>query len=188
MSFPFDTKFSIALPYDDFLQTYGSEQDRRRWHAVSEKIQLQPGQIELLQGFRRELRVLCLAGAWCGDCVEQCPVLHRFAAETNRIDLRFMDRDQDPELAAEMQLAGAARVPQVVFLSEEGAVVGRFGDRTLSRYRQMGRDLSGAACSTGIVSDSDTTFDGVIQDWLNEFERVQWILRTSPRLRQIHGD
>jgi hypothetical protein len=28
----------------------------------------------------------------------------------------------------------------------------------------------------------------VTQDWLNEFERVQWILRLSPRLRQAHGD
>ena len=28
----------------------------------------------------------------------------------------------------------------------------------------------------------------VTQDWLNEFERVQWLLRLSPRLRQRHGD
>ena len=28
----------------------------------------------------------------------------------------------------------------------------------------------------------------VTQDWLNEFERVQWLLRLSPRLRQMHGD
>jgi hypothetical protein len=28
----------------------------------------------------------------------------------------------------------------------------------------------------------------IVQDWLNEFERVQWMLRLSPRLRKIHGD
>jgi hypothetical protein len=28
----------------------------------------------------------------------------------------------------------------------------------------------------------------VTQDWLNEFERIQWLLRLSPRLRQLHGD
>ncbi|MCH2183142.1 MAG: thioredoxin family protein [Mariniblastus sp.] len=188
MSFPFQTIFTSALPYLEFLQQHGSETDRHRWNSVAEKIELKPEQIEVLHGFRREMRVLCLAGTWCGDCVEQCPIFQRFATETARIDLRFIDRDQDPELAAEMQLAGAARVPQVVFLSEEGAVVGRYGDRTLARYRQMGRDLSGAACSTGLVNESDTTFHGVIQDWLDEFERIQWILRTSPRLRKIHGD
>ncbi|MCI0378548.1 MAG: hypothetical protein L0215_13145 [Gemmataceae bacterium] len=28
----------------------------------------------------------------------------------------------------------------------------------------------------------------VAQDWLDEFERVQWLLRLSPRLRAMHGD
>jgi hypothetical protein len=28
----------------------------------------------------------------------------------------------------------------------------------------------------------------VLQEWLNEFERVQWMLRLSTRLRQKHGD
>ena len=26
-----------------------------------------------------------------------------------------------------------------------------------------------------------------MQEWLNEFERIQWMLRTSGRLRQLHG-
>jgi hypothetical protein len=29
---------------------------------------------------------------------------------------------------------------------------------------------------------------GSLQDWLNEFERVQWLLFLSPRLRQLHRD
>jgi hypothetical protein len=28
----------------------------------------------------------------------------------------------------------------------------------------------------------------IVQDWLDQFERVQWILRLSPRLRRLHGD
>ena len=28
----------------------------------------------------------------------------------------------------------------------------------------------------------------VVQEWLDQFERVQCILRLSPRLRQKHGD
>jgi hypothetical protein len=27
-----------------------------------------------------------------------------------------------------------------------------------------------------------------MQGWIDEFERVQLMLRVSPRLRQIHGD
>jgi hypothetical protein len=66
--------------------------------------------------------------------------------------------------------------------------VARYGERTLSKYRQLMRDKSGAACPTGIVISADPLVAQVTQDWLNEFERVQWLLRLSPRLRQSHGD
>jgi hypothetical protein len=28
----------------------------------------------------------------------------------------------------------------------------------------------------------------VVQDWLDEFERIHWIVRLSARLREKHGD
>ena len=49
-------------------------------------------------------------------------------------------------------------------------------------------DQAGPSCPTGLVIPGDTLLSQVRQDWLNEFERAQWILRLSPRLRQIHGD
>jgi len=50
------------------------------------------------------------------------------------------------------------------------------------------RDQAGPSCPTGIVASGDPLLAQVTQDWLNEFERVQWLLRLSPRLRKIHGD
>jgi hypothetical protein len=76
----------------------------------------------------------------------------------------------------------------VVFLSEDGQEVGRYGDRTLSKYRQMIADMTGPACPTGIVPPAHDLLAAVIQDWLNEFERAQLLLRLSARLRQKHGD
>ena len=128
-----------------------------------------------------------MAGAWCGDCVAQCPIWARFEKVTDKIRVRYVDRDADPELAQELKICGGSRVPQVVFLSEQFKPVGWYGDRTLTRYREMAEQLDGAACSTGLVTDKDT-LTGVVQDWLNEFERVQLILRLSPSLRKIHGD
>ena len=48
-------------------------------------------------------------------------------------------------------------------------------------------NLGGASCPTGLATDRSFT-EQVVQDWLNEFERIQWLLRTSGRLRQLHGD
>ncbi len=183
----FGQDFHRGLHYDDFLDRYATEEQRRRWDAVHDAISLTEPQRELLRSFKREMKALVLAGTWCGDCVEQCPIFDLFAAETDAIALRFFDRDDQPVLAKALEICGAARVPAVLFLSEDDQPCGRYGDRTLSKYRRMAADLTGAACPTGLGRDESLTA-AVVQDWLDEFERIQLMLRTSGRLRQKHGD
>lgn len=180
--------FHSGLTYDDFLSRYGSETDRRKWAASDDAVELTDSQQQLLSGFVREMRVLCFAGAWCGDCVQQCPIFRRFELASDKVQLRMVDRDADNELKSAMQLCGAARVPQLVIFTEEDLFAARLGDRTLTKYRQMADALSGNSCSSGIVAKGDPVQASIIQDWLNEFERVQLTLRTSARLREIHGD
>jgi thiol-disulfide isomerase/thioredoxin len=184
----FAGKWTDGLEYQAFLERHGTDDHRRRWAASLEAIELTPGQRQLLAGFQREMRVLVLAGAWCGDCVAQCPAFERFAQASDRITVRYFDRDAHPDLGAELKICGATRVPHVVFADEEGIECGRRGDRTLAKYRQMGAELTGAACATGIVIGRDPLLEAVVAEWLGEFERIQWMLRTSARLRQKHGD
>ncbi|HVW38728.1 MAG TPA: hypothetical protein VHB99_15545, partial [Pirellulales bacterium] len=66
--------------------------------------------------------------------------------------------------------------------------VGWYGDRTLAKYRQLAAEQLGASCPTGLVVPDRPLLEAVTQDWLDEFERVQLLLRTSPRLRKLHGD
>lgn len=186
--FDFDGAFSAGLTYDDFLAKHGSQEHRRRWKAVDEQVKLSEAQRALLASFKREVKVLCMAGAWCGDCVNQCPIFEHFARVNPRIVVRYFDRDAHPELAGELKICGGARVPALVFVSEEGFEAARFGDRTLSKYRRMAVDQLGPACPTGVVPHERELLDAVTQDWLDIFERVELMLRTSPRLRQKHGD
>lgn len=182
------TVFEAGLPYAEFLETHGTPDHRRRWAGVYDQVTLSAEQSQLLHGFVRQMNVLCLAGAWCGDCVNQCPVFQRFAEATDRIRLRFVDRDVHAEVQRELSLCGGNRVPVVVFLSEDFAECGRYGDRTLSKYRDMAATLLGAACPTGIVGADTGLLQRVTAEWLAEFERVQLMLRLSPRLRERHGD
>lgn len=179
--------FSAGRTYHDLLSEYGTDEHRRRWQQVYEQISLTSRQRELLASFRREMHVICLAGAWCGDCVSQCPIFERFAAESPAVQVRYFDRDANPELARSLSICGGARVPAVLFLSEDDQQVGFYGDRTLARYRQVAAEQAGASCPTGLATPADQ-LAAVVQDWLNEFERVQLLLRTSSRLRQKHGD
>jgi hypothetical protein len=181
-------KFEAGQNYAEFLQTYGNEEQRRRWAAVYEQVKLTPAQRDLLAGFQREMKILCLSGTWCGDCVNQCPIFTHLEAASPRVHIRYFDRDASPDLCAALSICGGARVPVVVFLSEDGQQVGWYGDRTISKYRQMAADQLGATCPTGLIPQDKTLLESVTQDWLNEFERTQLILRTSPRLRKLHGD
>jgi hypothetical protein len=180
--------FAEALPYPSFLDRYASSSQRARWDAMHKRFAPTLEQKRLLGGFARRMPVLCLAGAWCGDCINQCPVFDHFAGATAMIDLRFLDRDIKPEVREELSINGGHRVPVVVFLSEDGFEVSRYGERTLSIYRRLAADYLGPSCPTGLVPPADEALAATTAEWLSEFERAQLILRLSPRLRALHGD
>jgi hypothetical protein len=180
--------FAGALPYLQFLDRYATPAQRTRWDAMHGQIVLTAGQRELLGGFTRHMPVLCLAGTWCGDCINQCPVFDHFARASSSIKLRFLDRDTWPDIRDVLAINAGNRVPVVVFLSEDGFEVSRYGERTLSIYRRLATEQLGAACPTGLVHPSADVIATITAEWLAEFERVQLILRLSPRLRNNHGD
>ena len=183
----FAALFPRGKDYHTFLADHGSDTDRGKWAAARTQVALTEEQRFLLSRFKREMPVVVLAGAWCGDCVSQCPLLQEIADASDKITLRFFDRDAFPELGEELQVCGAARVPAVQFLAEDFAPTGRYGDRTLVRYRQMAEQADGDSCSTGL-GQSDATRAAVAAEWVGQFERNQLILRTSGRLRKKHGD
>lgn len=180
--------FADALGYQAFLDRYATPPQRARWDAMHGQFSLTAEQHRLLAGFARQMPVLCLAGAWCGDCINQCPVFDHFARATRRIDLRFIDRDTRLELRDLLAINGGHRVPVVVFLSEDWFEVSRYGERTLSVYRRLAAEQLGPACPTGLVPPAAEALAASRDEWLAEFERAQLILRLSPRLRSKHGD
>lgn len=180
------TCFDQALPYDDFLAAYGKPADKPRWDRTLASITLTDSQTALLKGFKRTTKILVLAGAWCGDCAGQCPILEKFARIAPCLQVRYLDRDAFPEAQKELQINGGNRVPVAVFFSEDGHEVARFGERTLTQYRKMVKETLGEVCGSGIVTGD--TLAGIVQDWLDVIERVQCVLRLSPRLRRLHAD
>lgn len=188
MTSPLFEKYRHGLPLADFLARYADAGQKARWKQVHEQVQLTDSQRELLRSFRRSMPVLCLAGAWCGDCINQCPIYEHFAAVASGIAVRYLDRDEHADVQQTLQINAGNRVPVLVFFSEDGFEVARYGERTLSKYRQMMRDQVGESCPIGFARPGDPLLAQVTQDWLNEFERVQYILRLSPRLRRLHGD
>ena len=74
---------------------------------------------------------------------------------SSQIDLRFIDRDTQLDIRDALAINGGHRVPVVVFLSEDGFEVSRYGERTLSAYRRLAADQLGSSCPTGLVPPSE---------------------------------
>lgn len=181
-------KFASGLPYDRYLRT-GTEEQQRRWAQVYDAAHLTDTQKQLLGGFVREMKILIFSGIWCGDCVQQCPLIYRCGeANPAKIDLRFVERPKESELDSGLRINAGSRVPVVVFLSEDNEWCATAGDRTIHRYRALARARLGPMCPTGIVAPEKDELDATLADWLNEVERVQLMLRLTPRLRQKYQD
>ena len=176
--------YARGLAYEEFLSKYGSEGHRQRWQAAYDRAAVTPAQRALLAGFQREMHLLCLAGTWCGDCVRDGAILQRIVETAPRVTLRFLDREENPEIARALSINEGLRIPVVVFLSEDFIECARYGERTLATYRKMAAErLEGQAPGA-----PEEHYAAVAQDWMNEIERVQLLLRLSPRLRAKHGD
>lgn len=178
--------FSRAMPFDRYLATDPSRAGG--WLSVHERVALGGVQRAEVASFTRDMKVLVVSGIWCGDCVQQGPLLARIAEANPRIDLRWVDRDAEADFASRLTICGGGRVPVVVFAAEDYEVCAIAGDRTLSRYRGLARRQLGGACELPWAEIPEDETAAVLQEWLDEFERVQWMLRLSPRLRQKHGD
>lgn len=183
------TKFHAGLAYDAYLQT-GKPDQQEAWTTIYSQLQLTNPQRKLLSGFAREMHVICVSGIWCGDCVQQGPLIQRIAegAPPNRIKLVWLDRDEHRDLADQVKINAGSRVPVVLFLSEDDELVSIYGDRSLTRYRAIAERQLGPSCPMPGAPVPTEELTATLQDWLDEFERNQLLLRLSARLRQKHGD
>ena len=180
-------EFGKALAYGDYIDA-SPEEHRSKWQAMAPQIALPDEGRKVVETFTRKLNVLCLSGVWCGDCVRQGPMLEAIAGVNDAVDLRFVEKEDGTTIADELRINGAAKVPMVVFLSEDFFELGRFGDRLLTVYRRMARTQLGPACDTGLVAPPPDELAGEIGEWVDVFWRMQLIVRLSPMLRERYGD
>jgi thiol-disulfide isomerase/thioredoxin len=181
------SKFDGGLDYESYLATDPIKAGP--WRDFARHVALSSAQQSLLKEFARDINVVCVSGIWCGDCVQQVPMLDVIQqANPAKIHVRYLDRDEHKDLGDQVKICGGNRVPTVLFLAEDFEFVSLLGDRTLARYRAIAAKQLGASCPLPGASVPQGEVDATLQDWVNEFERVHLLLRTSGRLRQKHGD
>ena len=182
------SKHEAGMTYDQYVQT-GTDRQRADWQRIYDQAQLTAAQQQLLGSFVRKMNVIVLSGIWCGDCVQQGPLIQRIAeAGGDMVDLRWLGRDEHPDLQAAVAINAGHRVPVVLFCADDYEPLGWYGDRTLTRYRAMAQRQLAGACPLPGAAVADDELADTLQDWLDQFERMHLILRLSARLRERYGD
>ncbi|HOE96875.1 MAG TPA: thioredoxin family protein [Candidatus Sumerlaeota bacterium] len=80
-----------------------------------------------LKALPKTVHVLAIAEAWCGDVVRHVPVLQRMAEATDRVQVRYISRQQHPDVFARFLTNGGEAIPKFVFLSQDFVECGNWG-------------------------------------------------------------
>jgi hypothetical protein len=121
-------RFERGMTYDEFKAQMTRNQER---FAANERgLTLDAADVAVFERLPRTLNVLVLAEDWCGDVIDNLPILGRLAEESGKLNLRVFLRDQHLDLMDNYLNHGEFRsIPVFVFFDDDFNEIGRFIER-----------------------------------------------------------
>jgi len=103
----------------DWLSIAESEENAEKMRVASTVSTVPPQTRGFLGALPRPVHVLAFAEDWCGDVQRYVPVLERLAAHAPMLRVRYVTREDQPEIFKRYLTNGGEAVPKFVFLNEE---------------------------------------------------------------------
>lgn len=121
-------RFAQGMTYDQFKQQM--TRNRERLEANEQGVRLRPEDLAAFKSLPQALNVLVLAEDWCGDVIDNLPVLERIAQESGKLTPRIFLRDQNPDLMDQFLNQGQFRsIPVFAFFDERMNPLGHLIER-----------------------------------------------------------
>ncbi|WBL25897.1 thioredoxin family protein [Zunongwangia sp. HGR-M22] len=93
------------------------------------KTKLIPELENVVTGLKKKQVWYVITEAWCGDSAQNLPIIGEIASAGNKIDLRVILRDKNPEFMDKYLTNGSKSIPKLVAFSEEGVELFTWGPR-----------------------------------------------------------
>jgi hypothetical protein len=120
--------FESGRSFAAWLENGGSAENRRQMLEGVDRIPLEPQEEAWLRALNRPVHVVAIAEDWCGDVVRHVPVLEHLAgAGGDRLRVRYISREQHPDVFVRFLTNGGEAIPQFVFLSDRFVECGHWG-------------------------------------------------------------
>lgn len=163
--------FDSGRKFKDWLANAENAENRDRMRADFQSFDLDPHVEAMLNALPRRVNVIAIAEDWCGDVVRHVPPLARLAASAPNLYLRFITREQHPDVFARFLTLGGEAIPKFIFLSDQWVECGSWGPMPkacrewIARGKAAG-DLQTARERVGVLYAADPNRRIVVQELL----------------------
>ena len=163
--------FESGLDYAAWLAAAESEDQRDKLRAQHQALTLEPAVVGYLAALPRPVHVVAIAEDWCGDVVRHAPVLQRMAEAGTQLKVRYISREQHPEVFIRFLTNGGEAIPKFIFLSDRFVECGSWGPmpegcrELIARGKACG-DVAAARKKTSVRYEQDTRCREVVADLL----------------------
>lgn len=107
--------------------------NRERFEENERTLEIAPADLQKFKQLPQTLHVLVLAEDWCGDVINNLPILGRLAEASGKLNLRIFLRDQNLDLMDQYLNEGQYRsIPVFVFFDEDFRELGHWIERPAS--------------------------------------------------------
>ncbi len=119
--------FTSGKTWETWLDSAESTQNAARMRERYQSLPLPDECGPTIAGISRPVHVLAIAEDWCGDVIRHSPVLARIVDNSPHLEVRYISRNDNPDLFARFLTNGGEAIPKFIFLNHAFVECGNWG-------------------------------------------------------------
>jgi hypothetical protein len=120
--------FNSGVEFGAWMERAEMPEHRERMQKLYDGLSLDGTRSSVVASLERTVHVVAIAEDWCGDVVRFAPVMALIAAASKgKVLLRFITREQYPDVFVRFLTNGGEAIPKFVFLNDNFVECGNWG-------------------------------------------------------------
>ncbi len=163
--------YATGRTYNQWLEAGSNREKCDSIERARRELGLDTHHIAYLTSIEREVKVVAIAEDWCGDVVRHVPVLQAIVAAAPKIDIRYLYRNEHPEIFVRYLTNGGEAIPKFVFFNDDFVECANWGPmpaycrELIARGKARG-DVASARRMISALYDVDANRSIVIRELL----------------------
>lgn len=135
--------------------------NRQRMKRLEKTVELEAEAGDELAHLDADQYWLVITEGWCGDAAQNIPVIEKLASANERIETKYILRDEYPELIEQFLTNGSRSIPVLIAIDKASSrVLGRWGSRP-SAAQELFTELGSLGLEKNDINEK-------LQRWYND--------------------